>query len=108
MDIHVYASLCRPRRVGVDITVKFTDVGLGVSVLVTITPITKGTPAQIFLGSMVLFPRVLAFHFCYDLDLCSKGQAMRAFLLERVFSNFVKSIKGILIKHVKNLIAYTV
>ena len=28
---------------------------------------------------LFLFPRALAFDFCYGLDLCSQGQAVRAF-----------------------------
>ena len=44
-----------------------------------------------------LFPRALAFDFCYDLDLCSQDQAVRAFLIRMSFNNFVKSgdfVKG--------------
>ena len=44
-----------PHRVGVDIC--FTDVGVGVSV----TPITKGTPVQIFLGGMFFVPHGIGF-----------------------------------------------
>ena len=54
--------LCRPaRRVGVDIL--FTVVGVLVRVLVGVgvTPITKGPPAQFFLGGMCFVPQVIGF-----------------------------------------------
>ena len=78
-----------PCRVGVDIHVGccFTDVCVGILVRVSVTPITKGIPAQIFFGRHVfLFPRALPFVFCYDLDLCYQGQAMRAFFIRLGFS----------------------
>ena len=62
------------------LTYCFTDVR------VSVTPITiRETPAQIFLGGMFLFPRVLAFDFFYDLALCSQGQAVRAFFIRMRF-----------------------
>ena len=71
--------LCRP-PVWWGSTYCFTAFGVGV--LVGVTPITKGPPAQIFFGLHVfLFPRSLACDFCYDLDIWSRGQALRAFFL---------------------------
>ena len=70
----------------------FTDVHVGV--LISVTPITKGTPSQIFLGGMFLFPRALAFDCCYDLDLCSKGEAARAFFIGIGFSLILSKYKG--------------
>ena len=86
---------------GVDIL--FTDVG--VLVRVSITPITKGTPAQIFFReACFLFPRALAFDFCYDLDLCSQGRAVRAFFIGMDFSLILSKVQGgILIKCVRKL-----
>ena len=66
----------------------FTDV------LVSVTPITKGTPAQIFFGGMFFVLRGLAFDFCYDLDLCSQGQAVRAFFIGMGFPLFCPKFKG--------------
>ena len=63
--------------------------------------ITKGPPAQIFLVAFFLFPRSLAFNFCYDLDIWGQGQALRAFFV--VMSFFAKSMREILIKHGRNL-----
>ena len=89
--------------VGWGSTYCFTDVSVGV--IVSITPITKGTPAQIFfLGGLFLFPRALAFGFCYDLDLCSQGQVVRAFFLGMGFSLILsKSTMGILINRARKL-----
>ena len=70
----------------------FTDVG--VSVGVHVTPITKGTPAQIFLRGMFFAPRALAFDFCYDLDLCSQGQAVRAFFIKIGFFLILSKVQG--------------
>ena len=68
-----------PPPVGWGSTYCFTAVG----VHVTVTPITKGTPAQnFFWEAWFLFPRALAFDsFCYDLDVCSQGQAVRVFFI---------------------------
>ena len=78
-----FLSLCQhPVRWGID---TFYHVHVRVRVCVSITP-------------SFLFPRALALDFCYDLDLCSQGQAVRAFLSKWVFPNFVKSIMGVLIK----------
>ena len=45
--------------------------------------------------------RALAFDFCYHLDLCPQGQAVRAsFIQMGFFPNLVKGVRGILIKHV--------
>ena len=60
MDNYYLSILCRP-PVGWGSTYCFTDVrvgvsvgvGVGVSVGVGVTPITKGTPAQIFFGRHV-------------------------------------------------------
>ena len=40
------------------------------------TPLLK-----FFGGGMFFCPRALAFYFCYDLDLCSKDQTVRAFFI---------------------------
>ena len=66
------------------------------SILISVTPVTKGTPANIFWESC------LEFDFCYDLELYSQGQAVTAFLSEWGFPNFVKSTRGIFIKRVRN------
>ena len=91
--------LCRP-PVGWGSTYCFTDVGVGVgvgvgvSVGVHVTPITKGTPAQIFFWEACFwFPRTLAFDFCYDLDLCSQGQAVRAFFIRMGFSLILSKVQ---------------
>ena len=84
-----------PRRVGS--TYCFTDVHVSVGVCVSIhlTPITKGTPAQIFSGeACFLFPRALAFDFCYDLDVCSQGQAVTAFFIKMGFSLILSKVQG--------------
>ena len=49
---------------------------------------------KFFLGGMFLFPRALAFDFCYDLDLCSKGQAVRAFFIKMGFSLILLKVQG--------------
>ena len=83
-------SLCQP-PVGWGSTYCFTDVGVGVHV----TPITKGTPAQIFFGeACFLFTRALAFDFCYDIDLCSQGQSVRAFFIKMGFSLILSKVQG--------------
>ena len=86
--------LCQPPSIGWRLTYCFTDVR--VSVGVHVTPITKGNSAQIVLGGMFfLFPRALAFVFCYDLDLCSQGQDVRVlFLLESFFPQFCQKYMG--------------
>ena len=87
-------ELCRP-PIGWGSTYCFTDVRVGVRVSfsVHVTPFTKGTPAQIFLGGMFLFPRALAFDFCYDLDLCTQGQAVRAFFIKMGFSLILSKVQ---------------
>ena len=81
--------------VGWGSTYCFTDVRVSVGVGVHVTPITKRTPAQIFFGRHVfLFPRALAFDFCYDLDLCSQGQAVRAFFIKMGFSLILLKVQG--------------
>ena len=72
-----------PRRVGVDIL--FTAVGVGVSV--GVTPITKGPPAQICLGGMLL---VSAMTFTLGL----KVKLLERFLLLCVFSLFYQKEEG--------------
>ena len=64
---------------GGGLTYCFTAVCVGTRVGVGVTPITEGPPAQIFLGSIFLFPRSFAFAFCYDLDIWGQGQALRVF-----------------------------
>ena len=52
----------------------------------------------------LLLPGALSFDFCYDLDLCSQGQAVRVFFHPNgFFPNFVKSTSRILIKRVRKL-----
>ena len=82
-----------PPPVGWGSTYCFIDVRVGL-VRVSITPITKGTPAQIFLRGMFLFPRALAFDFCYDLDLCSQGQVVRAFFIRMGFTLILSKVQG--------------
>ena len=60
-------------------------------------------PLLKFFWEVFLFPRALAFDFCYDLDLCSQGQAVRAFFIGMGFPIFVKRTRGILIKCVRKL-----
>ena len=43
---------------------------------------------------MFLFPRALAFDFCYDLDICSQDQAMSVLSSEWVFPQFCQKYKG--------------
>ena len=35
---------------------------------------------------MFLFPRLLSFAFCYDLDLWAEGQALRSFFIGTIFA----------------------
>ena len=56
-----------------------------------------------FLEARFLFPRALAFDFCYDLDLYSQGQAMRAFFIGMGFPLFYQSKRVILVKCVRKL-----
>ena len=51
----------------------------------------------------LFLPRALSFGFCYDLDLCSQGQALRAFFIGMGSPNFVKCTRGILIKLVRKV-----
>ena len=75
------------RRVVVDIL--FYDVGIRVRV----KPLTKGAQAQIFLGGMFLFPKVIGFDFCHDLDLCSQDKAVRAFFIGMCFSLILSKVQ---------------
>ena len=76
--------------VGWGSTYCFTDFGVGVGV----TPITKAPPAQFFFWeACFLFPRSLALDFCYDLDLCSQGQAVRAFFIKMGFSLILSKVQ---------------
>ena len=60
--------------------------------------------SNLFLGVNFLLPRsLLSFDFRYDLDIWVQGQALRVFLLLRVFHYFIKSMMGILIKHGRKL-----
>ena len=49
---------------------------------------------KFFLGGMFLFPRALAFDFCYDFDLCSQGEAVRVFFIGIGFSLILSKYKG--------------
>ena len=49
--------------------------------------------SNVFWGGMFLFPRALDFDFCYDLDICSQGQAVRAFTVG-IFPYVVKRTLG--------------
>ena len=52
-------------------------------------------PCSNFFGeTCFLFPRALAFDFCYDLDLCSQGQAVRAFFIKMGFSLILLKVQG--------------
>ena len=78
-----------PPPVGWGSTYCFTAVGVGVLVGVGVTPITKAPPCSNFFGvACFLFPRSLAFDFCYDLDIWGQGQALRAFFVVMSFSLF--------------------
>ena len=46
-----------------------------------------------FWEACFLFPRALDFDFCYDLDLCSQGQAMEAFSFGMVFSLMLSKVQ---------------
>ena len=83
-----------PRRVGT--TYCFTDVGfcIGNGVLLHVTPITKEPLLKFFLGGTFLFPRALAFDFCYDPEICSQSQAVRAFFIGMRFSQMVSKVQG--------------
>ena len=81
-NLTIFLSLCRPPRpVRWGLTYCFTDVHARVRICVSVTPMAKGTPAQIFREACCLFPRALAFDYCYDLDLCSQGLAVRVFFV---------------------------
>ena len=41
-----------------------------------------------------LFPRSLAFDFCYDLDIWGQGQALRAFFVVMSFFTIVSKVWG--------------
>ena len=77
-----------PRRVGVDILFYWRP-----------RPCPRHTnykapPAQIFFWeACFLFPRSLALDFCYDLDLCSQGQAVRAFFIKMGFSLILSKVQ---------------
>ena len=52
----------------------------------------------------LLLPGALSFDFWYDLDLCSQGQAVRAFFIGIGFSLIFSKVQvGILVKHVRKL-----
>ena len=51
-------------------------------------------PAQIFWEACFLFFRALAVDFCYDLDLFSQGQAVRAFSFGMQFSLMLSNVQG--------------
>ena len=86
--------------VGWGSTYCFTDVGFRVSV----TPITKGTPAQIFLGGMFFVPQGIGFWFLlWPWPLLSRSSRESIFHRNGFFPNFVKRTRGILITHVRKL-----
>ena len=67
----------------VEIDILFYCIGVRIG----FTPITKGPPAQSFLGvACFLFSGSLAFDFCYDLDILDQGQALRAFFVRSFFT----------------------
>ena len=74
--------------VGWGSTYCFTAVGI----CVRITPITKGPPAHFFWAACFLFPRSLAFDFCYDLDFWAQGQALRAFFVVMSFFTILSKL----------------
>ena len=51
-------------------------------------------PLLKFFWQACFFPRALAFDFCYDLDLCSQGQAVRAFFIRMGFSLILSKLQG--------------
>ena len=84
-----------PPPVGWGSTYCFTAVGVGVlvGVGVGVTSITKAPPAQIFFWvACFLFPRSLAFDFCYDLDIWGQGQALRAFFVVLHFFTILSKV----------------
>ena len=82
----------------------FTDVRVGVGVSVGVTPITKQTPAQIFLGGMFFVPQGIGFRFLlWPWPLLSRSSRESVFHQNGFFPNFVKSTRGILIKRVRKL-----
>ena len=86
-------SLCRP-PVGWGSTYCFTDVRVSFGVGVHVTQLLREPLLNFFLGGMFLFPMALAFDFCYDLDLCSQGQAVRAFFIKMGFSLILSKVQG--------------
>ena len=48
---------------------------------------------KFFWEACILIPRALAFDFCYDLDLCSQGQAMSAFFIRMNFSLILSKVQ---------------
>ena len=62
---------------------------------VGVTPINKVPPAQIFFGRHVFCSpgHELCYDFCYDLDLCSQGQAVRAFFIKMGFSLILSKVQ---------------
>ena len=91
-----------PPLVGWRLTYCFTYVHVGVGL--SVIPITKGNPAQIFWEACFVFPRELSPDFCYDLDLLlSRSSRESVFHRNGFFLNFVKSTRGILITRVRKL-----
>ena len=86
-------QLCGPSPVWWGSTYCFTAVGVRVGVLIGVTPITKAPPTQIFFWvACFLFPRSLAFDFCYDLDIWGQGQALRAFFVVMSFFTILSKV----------------
>ena len=83
-------NMSTPTLRGGGSTYCFTDVRVGICV--SVTAITKGTPAQFFGGSMFFGHGLLIF--CYDLDRCSQGQAVRAFFIRMGFSLILSKVQG--------------
>ena len=65
-------QLCRP-PVGWGSTYCFTDVRIRVSVIVSFTPITNGTPAQLFLGAYFCSVEHWLFIFAMTVTFASKN-----------------------------------
>ena len=56
------------------------------------TQITKGTLLKFFWGGMFFVP--WGIDFCYEIDVCSQGQALRAFFIEMDFSLILSKVQG--------------
>ena len=70
---------------------------------VGVTKIIKEPHDQFFWMACYLFPRLLCFDFCYDLNNWAQDQAFRAFFVAICFSTILSKYWGILIKHGRKL-----